>query len=222
MRDSKTVNEKNIEDLAMFLNSIFWRQPEVISAMRHRMENGLRKLDRDAELTRLMAGSLEGIRPRDLAIIDGRLASDAAIQNWLDGMNDPKVLDEMIFSKFCLIQTPKHSPIPLSDRPYVILTKEGERLRMFPVTPNKLLVLRKTIDPTKDTFSPSSEGLYKLYLKHALGNAKRGVVVSCSKAAWLALEWFQPQELQYRDFGPGTDNKYGDLYRYGEQYALTQ
>lgn len=214
--------DDDLEHLAVFLNSIYYRQPEVIGKMRGVTEEGLIELDADETLSALVRMSHPGIeRNRNLAFVDGLHWSDHSIQLWLESIGDQDILDDILSSEFHLLRTPQNSPIPLSDRPYVTVTLGEERFRLFPTSPHTLIVLRKK-SPDQRLRILNTEGIYSEYVKHSISAAKRGVVVSCHRSYWKVLEWFHPKDLWLRDFGPGTTNEQGTQYLYGERYAASQ
>lgn len=222
LKSSGTLSGPELEQLALFLSSIYYRQPEVIGETRGAAEKLLKDFDGDSKLLQSAQRVYPDLkRNRDLAFTDGLHFSDEAVQRWLSSITHREILDDILASEFHLIRTPPEKPFPLSDRPFVTLTMGEERFRMFPVTPNILLLFWKRSKQSR-LASLNLKNLYALYLKESISAARRGVVVSNSRSFWIVLEWFRPTELYLRDFGPGTDNKYGGQYTFGENYADTQ
>jgi hypothetical protein len=222
LKSSGTPSGPELEQLALFLSSIYYRQPEVIGEIRGTAERHLKDFDNDSKL--LQSGQRvypDLKRNRDLAFTDGLHFSDEAVQGWLNSIAHREILDDILASEFHLIRTSLEKPFPLSDRPFVTLTLGEERFRMFPVAPNILLMFWKRSKQPR--LAPLNlENLYAQYLKESISSARRGVVVSNSRSYWIVFEWFRPTESYLRDFGPGTDNEYGDQYSFGENYADTQ
>lgn len=222
LKRGEKLSSVEFERLALFLNSIYCRQPEVIEKMREVAEKGLLDLDGDHALSSLVKSAYPSVtRNRNLAFSEGLHFSDVTVQSWLSLVNDQVILDDILASHFHLLHTPTHSPIPLSDRPYVTVTLGPERMRMFPVGPHALILLWKRAQ-NNNRAALNIERIYKLYLQHSISAAQRGVVVTCPRSHWKLLEWFRPTELWLDDFGPGTDNPTGRLYPFGESYALSQ
>lgn len=225
MQSSDLISDNDRYEIAVFLNSIYYRQPEIVGELRGKAEEGMQELDSDRELYESAHRVFPDLlKTRDLSLVLGGLHfSDEAVQTWLEGIAHPTVIDDIMASKFHLLRTPREMPLPLSDRPYVILTVGDERFRMFPVGPHTLLVLRKK-GPKSNSVGMNFNlaGLYSIYLKEAVSAAKRGVVVSCPRSYWKIFGLFAPKELWKRDFGPTTENPKGHGYSFGEDYAVSQ
>lgn len=222
IKTNKSLTCGELENLALFLNSILYRRPEIVRKMRSVAEKGLMEIDNDLPFLEKIQQFVPDLkRNRDLAFTDGLHFSDYAIQKWLSGINDRTVLDDILAGEFYVIRTPSHKPVPLSDRPYVSFTLDDETFRMHPVDPNTILMFWKRSQSSKRALL-DLEKIYKLYLNHSISAARRAVVVSNARSCWLILEWFRPKELHLKDFGSGTENKSGKQYDFGESYALAQ
>lgn len=225
IQTSDLVSENDRYKIAMFLNSIYYRQPEIVGEIRSRAEEGMQELDSDRELYESAHRVFPDLlKTRDLSLALGGLHfSDETVQTWLNEIGHPTVIDDIMASKFHLLRTPREMPLPLSDRPYVTHDIGDDRFRMFPVDPHTLLVLRKENPKSNSVrMNLNLAGLYSVYLKEAISAARRGVVVSCPRSYWQMVGLFSPKELWNRDFGPCTKNPKGHCYSFGEKYAVSQ
>lgn len=61
--------------------------------------------------------------------------------------------------------------------------------------------------------------LVQNYRKNALQKAQRSVMFTDPRQLLGAYEWFWPQDIYLKDYGPGTPMEH-DEYPFGEKYAL--
>ncbi len=215
MKREESLSESDRIDLAYFVSSLYYRQPENVKVIREMGETALRSFDDDGELTYLLAQQGLSKKPRDFAFLDGLYYSDYVMQGWLNNIRYHDLLNDILDSTFALLPVRPKYALPLSDRPLVTVTLPNHvKLRMIAISPHLLLTMHKPLDRKFDQSPLNIAKAASLYVQHCIENAVRGVVVKSTSDAWRMLPLFRPKDLWGRDYGPRTDNPDGLYYSF--------